>query len=145
MPLIGADDSHDNPASNINSAFTRYVQKELLPGELLLKLVGTPEDMLKSNFQIMWEKGSKEDLTRIMEVKGMSKAEQKAVHENDLTKLNEATAKRKSRKEKDSIISGASGGSSANVGAIASEQASKATAYWKLKMSQASKYLSKKK
>ena len=82
----------------------------------------------------------------------MSTAEQKAVLNDDMVKLAEARMMRRKKEEKELKRVGQGGNLGAtntldnvtsNTSKVASE-ALKATAYWKLKMTQASKYLRKK-
>ena len=42
---------------------------------MLLKLVGTPADMLVERFKIMWPDGDEDDLATVAALKGMKRAE----------------------------------------------------------------------
>lgn len=61
--------------------YTKVVQKQFGKIETLLKLVGTPIDLLIDNFRVQWVGGTALDLQIVMSVKGMKRTEQAAVLE----------------------------------------------------------------
>ena len=64
-------------ASTIAPAmYTKLVQKQFGKIETLLKLVGTPTDLLIENFKVQWVGGSALDFQVVMSLKGMKRPEQ---------------------------------------------------------------------
>jgi hypothetical protein len=61
--------------------YVKVVQKQFGKIETLLKLVGTPLDLLIDNFKVQWVGGTALDLQVVMSVKGMKRIEQAAVLE----------------------------------------------------------------
>jgi hypothetical protein len=58
--------------------YTKMVQKHFGRIETLLKLVGTPIDLLIENFRVQWASGSALELQIVMSLKGMKRNEQAA-------------------------------------------------------------------
>lgn len=56
--------------------YTKLVQKQFGKIETLLKLVGTPTDLLIDNFKVQWVGGSALDFQVVMSLKGMKRPEQ---------------------------------------------------------------------
>ena len=56
--------------------YTKMVQKQFGKIEMLLKLVGTPNELLIDNFKVQWLNGNPHDLQVIMNLKGMKRNEQ---------------------------------------------------------------------
>lgn len=56
--------------------YTKLVQKQFGKIETLLKLVGTPNDLLIDNFKVQWVGGSALDFQVVMSLKGMKRPEQ---------------------------------------------------------------------
>jgi hypothetical protein len=64
-------------ASTIAPAmYTKLVQKQFGKIETLLKLVGTPNDLLIENFKVQWVGGSALDFQVVMSLKGLKRPEQ---------------------------------------------------------------------
>lgn len=61
--------------------YTKMVQKQFGKIETLLKLVGTPIDLLIDNFRVQWANGSALDLQVVMSLKGLKRADQAAMLE----------------------------------------------------------------
>lgn len=61
--------------------YTKMVQKQFKRIETLLKLTGTPADMLIDVFKVQWVGGSALDLQTVMSLKGMKRQEQAAMLE----------------------------------------------------------------
>ena len=61
--------------------YTKMVQKQFKRIETLLKLTGTPADMLIDVFKVQWVGGSALDLQTVMYLKGMKRQEQAAMLE----------------------------------------------------------------
>jgi hypothetical protein len=72
--------------------YTKMVQKQFKGIETLLKLTGTPVDLLIDVFRDQWAGGSALDLQTVMSLKGMKRAEQAAMLEK--FGLDPATARR---------------------------------------------------
>ncbi|CAM9504315.1 unnamed protein product, partial [Phaeothamnion confervicola] len=91
MPTLGA--GHDEAggaaaggsvaaaAVMVPVSYTKYVTKQMSKIEMVLKLVGTPENMLVERFRIMWPDGGAGDLQAVMALKGTRKAEQQTIME----------------------------------------------------------------
>lgn len=56
--------------------YTKVVQKQFGRIETLLKLVGTPNELLIDNFKVQWANGTSSDLVLVMNLKGIKRNEQ---------------------------------------------------------------------
>lgn len=63
-------------ASIAPAMYTKTVQKQFGRMETILKLVGTPNDLLIDNFKVQWPGGTSADLTVVMNLKGMKRTDQ---------------------------------------------------------------------
>lgn len=63
-------------ASIAPAMYTKTIQKQFGRMETILKLVGTPNDLLVENFKVQWPGGQLQDLTVILNLKGMKRPEQ---------------------------------------------------------------------
>jgi hypothetical protein len=61
--------------------YTKMVQKQFKKIETLLKMIGTPVDLLIDVFKDQWVGGSALDLQTVMSLKGMKRPEQAAMLE----------------------------------------------------------------
>lgn len=61
--------------------YTKMIQKQFTRIEILLKLVGTPADLLIDVFSVQWPGGSALDLQTVMSLKGMNRRDQAAILE----------------------------------------------------------------
>ena len=61
--------------------YTKMIQKQFNRIETLLKLVGTPADLLIDVFKVQWPSGSALDLQTVMSLKGMKRTDQAAILE----------------------------------------------------------------
>ncbi|TDH67125.1 hypothetical protein CCR75_005336 [Bremia lactucae] len=80
LPVLSQDGNHISSVSTttITSRYTKFVTNEMATVENVLKLIGTPNDMLVESFKIMLPDGTAEDFQGIMVVKGLRKCEQSA-------------------------------------------------------------------
>ncbi|GLE06751.1 hypothetical protein PINS_up016267 [Pythium insidiosum] len=83
LPVIGQDShpsssSSSSPPPVIPARYTKFVTQEFSKVESVLKLIGTPNEMLVESFKIMWPDGNAEDFQNIMNVKGIKKSDQGA-------------------------------------------------------------------
>jgi hypothetical protein len=90
LPLIVEGGIENTTTSSSNSTnttstsmipaarYTKFVTQEMAKVESVLKLVGTPNEMLVESFKIMWPEGTSEDFQNIMSMKGLKKSEQGA-------------------------------------------------------------------
>ncbi|ETM39889.1 hypothetical protein L914_13980 [Phytophthora nicotianae] len=82
LPVLNNDgfqsSSASSSAATIPSRYTKFVTNEMATVENVLKLIGTPNEMLVESFKIMWPEGTAEDFQNIMAVKGLKKSEQAA-------------------------------------------------------------------
>mmetsp|Transcript_6722 Transcript_6722/g.8843 ORF Transcript_6722/g.8843 Transcript_6722/m.8843 type:complete len:874 (+) Transcript_6722:83-2704(+) len=62
-------------------SYTKFVTRQLSRIEVLVKLVGTPAELLVERFRIMWPDGTPEELQAIMSLKGLKKNEQQVIFE----------------------------------------------------------------
>jgi vacuolar protein sorting-associated protein 53 len=76
--------------------YTKTIQKQFGRMETILKLVGTPLDLLIDNFKVQWPGGTTADFTVVMTLKGMKRPEQASMLEkfgfDPATALKGATA-----------------------------------------------------
>jgi hypothetical protein len=76
--------------------YTKTIQKQFGRMETILKLVGTPLDLLIDNFKVQWPSGTSADLVIVMNLKGMKRPEQATMLEkfgyDPVTALKGATA-----------------------------------------------------
>lgn len=61
--------------------YTKMVQKQFGRMETILKLVGTPLELLIDNFKVQWPGGTSSDFAIVMSLKGMKRPEQAAMLE----------------------------------------------------------------
>uniref|UniRef100_A0A7S4J134 Vps53 N-terminal domain-containing protein n=1 Tax=Odontella aurita TaxID=265563 RepID=A0A7S4J134_9STRA len=81
-PHRGRGTDHSSAGSTIPPAmYTKMVTRQFTRIEILLKVVGTPPDLLIDVFKAHWEGGSALDLQTVMNLKGMRRAEQAAMLE----------------------------------------------------------------
>ncbi|KAG3039670.1 hypothetical protein PC119_g1963 [Phytophthora cactorum] len=82
LPVLNNDgfqsSSSSTSTATIPSRYTKFVSNEMATVENVLKLIGTPNEMLVESFKIMWPEGTAEDFQNIMAVKGLKKSEQAA-------------------------------------------------------------------
>jgi hypothetical protein len=58
--------------------YMKLVASKIAHIEVILKLIGTPEDMLLERFKIMWADGTPSDLQAVMTLQGIKKQDQQA-------------------------------------------------------------------
>jgi hypothetical protein len=81
-----------NKTTPATGMFAKLVNAKCTYIEMVLKLVGTPDDMLLDRFKIMWPDGSATDLQMIMNLKGTKRPDQQAILEMlGLSKNNSST------------------------------------------------------
>ncbi|TFJ84963.1 hypothetical protein NSK_003991 [Nannochloropsis salina CCMP1776] len=83
LPIIGLPSTMDDAAPGVSTsappAYVKYVAKQFAKIETILKLIGTPVEVLGERYQIMNPEGGAQDLLSIMSLKGMTKKEQQQV------------------------------------------------------------------
>ncbi len=62
--------------------YTKMVTKQFQRIEILLKLVGTPDDLLLDVFKVQWQGGTAVDLQTVLTLKGMKRNDQISMLEN---------------------------------------------------------------
>jgi hypothetical protein len=67
-------DSQDR--SVVPPMYMKLITSKIAQIEIILKLIGTPEEMLLERFKIMWPDGTPSDLQTIMNLQGMKKQDQ---------------------------------------------------------------------
>jgi DNA polymerase I-like protein with 3'-5' exonuclease and polymerase domains len=67
--------------SSASAMYSKLVAKEVAPAEHLLKLVQTPEELLEETVAEMDRTGVKIDLGKILELKGLKKADTERIIE----------------------------------------------------------------
>lgn len=78
LPILGVGKSATTIAPAI---YTKLVQKQFGHIETILKLVGTPNELLIENFKVQCSQGTAADLQTVMSLKGMKRNEQVAMLE----------------------------------------------------------------
>lgn len=63
------------PDQKPSNTYAKYVSGQFAKIEMVLKLVGTPTEMLVERFKIMWPDGTRNDLTSVCNLKGLKKAD----------------------------------------------------------------------
>ncbi|CCI49679.1 unnamed protein product [Albugo candida] len=76
LPILVSDTSTASGSIDVPARFTKFVTQEFGKIEAVLKLIGTPNEMLIESFKIMWPDGTPEDLQAIMNIKGFRKQDQ---------------------------------------------------------------------
>ncbi|CAI5729954.1 unnamed protein product [Hyaloperonospora brassicae] len=78
LPVLSSDAYSPSLKSTatVSSRYTKFVINEIAKVESVLKLIGTPREMLVESFKIMWPDGTAEDFRSIMNMKGLKKSEQ---------------------------------------------------------------------
>jgi hypothetical protein len=64
-----------------STMYTKLVSAKIAHIEMILKLVGTPEDLLLERFRIMWPEGQPSDLQMLMSLKSTRKNDQQVILE----------------------------------------------------------------
>jgi hypothetical protein len=77
LPTLSPETSINKTAPG-TGMYAKFVNTKITYIEMILKLVGTPEDMLLDRFKIMWPDGQPKDLQLIMSLKGTKRADQQA-------------------------------------------------------------------
>jgi ribosomal protein S11 len=80
LPTLSPETSINKTAPG-TGMYAKFVNSKITYIEMILKLVGTPEDMLLDRFKIMWPDGQPKDLQLIMSLKGTKRADQQAILE----------------------------------------------------------------
>ena len=65
-------------SSTIPAMYMKLVTSQTAHIEMILKLVGTPSEMLLERFTLMWPEGTAADLQSIMSLQGLRKQEQQS-------------------------------------------------------------------
>ena len=81
IALPGSHNKKAPGASIAPAMYTKMVQKQFGRMETILKLVGTPNDMLIDNFKVQWPGGMTSDMQVVMNLKGMKRTEQASMLE----------------------------------------------------------------
>jgi hypothetical protein len=66
----------DEPPSPPPPVYAKYIQREMPRVEMLLKIIGSPRERFGDTIKALWPEASLADLTRVMDLKGLSKKEQ---------------------------------------------------------------------
>ena len=77
----GASPSKKVVSTIAPALYTKMIERQFKKIETLLKLVGTPADLLIDVFKVQWVGGSALDLQSVMSLKGMKRNEQAAILE----------------------------------------------------------------
>lgn len=78
LPNLGLESNNFKP---ISSVYTKLINSKISHIEMILKLVGTPEEMLLERFRIMWPEGQSADLQMLMALKGTKRNDQQVILE----------------------------------------------------------------
>lgn len=74
--LPGKANVSSGGASIAPAIYTKTIQRNFGKMEMILKLVGTPNNLLCDNFKVQWQGGTVADIQLIMNLKGMKRPEQ---------------------------------------------------------------------
>lgn len=77
----GSSTSPGKSSAIAPAIYTKMVSNQFKRIEILLKLVGTPSDLLIDNFKVQWQGGSAMDLQTIMNLKGIKRNDQATLFE----------------------------------------------------------------
>jgi uncharacterized protein YdcH (DUF465 family) len=81
LPVLHTSEPASSSAASsplIPARYSKFVGNEMAKVESVLKLLGTPNEMLVESFKIMWPDGNADDFQSIMNMKGLKKSEQQA-------------------------------------------------------------------
>ncbi len=81
LQQLSADGTSSRTGPPPSSMYVKFVTAKVLHIEMVLKLVGTPEDVLLERFRIMWPDGAATDLQLLMALKGTKKPDQQVILE----------------------------------------------------------------
>ncbi|KAF0695311.1 Aste57867_13870 [Aphanomyces stellatus] len=76
LPVMGKEAEVGASASMVPARYTKFVTNEMAHVEAVLKLIGTPNEMLVESFKIMWPDGTSENFQSILSMKGLKRQEQ---------------------------------------------------------------------
>jgi len=84
MQHLGIDASNSANSSRlpVPPMYLKLITSRAAHIEMILKLLGTPEEMLVDRFKAVWPEGSPNDLLTLMSIKGMKKPEQQTLLES---------------------------------------------------------------
>ncbi|OQR95008.1 vacuolar protein sorting-associated protein 53 [Achlya hypogyna] len=74
LPAMGREG--EVAAPTVSGRYAKFVTNEMAHAEAVLKLIGTPQEMLIESFKIMWPEGTAADFQTILNMKGIKKADQ---------------------------------------------------------------------
>lgn len=77
----GSNNSTTTAAKPTSPMYLKLVNAKISHIEIVLKLVGTPEEMLLERFRIMWPDGQPSDLQLLMSLKGTKRNDQQVILE----------------------------------------------------------------
>jgi hypothetical protein len=106
------------------TTYLKLVNNKIAHIEMILKLVGTPEDMLLERFRIMWPDGQPSDLQLLMSLKGTKRNDQQVI----LEMLGLSAAGKMLNKTAHTIFAAGASASSAAAGHAATASAAPAEA-----------------
>jgi hypothetical protein len=89
LPSMEAEGGGGAAGAKASPAYVKLVNSKAAHVEMILKLIGTPEDMLLERFKIMWPHGQSADLQMVMTLKGTKRSEQQVLL--DMLGLNAAS------------------------------------------------------
>ncbi|OQS02626.1 vacuolar protein sorting-associated protein 53, partial [Thraustotheca clavata] len=74
LPAMGREG--ETQAASVPARYSKFVTTEMTHAEAVLKLIGTPTEMIIESFKIMWPEGTAADFQAILNMKGLKKADQ---------------------------------------------------------------------
>jgi len=81
--MDGAGGAHEGggaePPAPPPAVYAKYVQREMPRVEMLLKIIASPKERFGDTIKALWPEASAADLTRVMELKGMSPKERSEI------------------------------------------------------------------
>ena len=73
---LPAESQQGPERSAVPPMYLKFITSKVTHIEVILKLIGTPEDMLLERFKIMWTEGGAADLQAVLSLQGVKKQEQ---------------------------------------------------------------------
>jgi vacuolar protein sorting-associated protein 53 len=81
LPNLHSSESSATINKSTSPVYVKLITAKTTHIEVILKLIGTPDDMLLERFRVMWPDGSPADLQLLMALKGTKRADQQALLE----------------------------------------------------------------
>jgi hypothetical protein len=81
LPNLQSGETSTTINKSTSPVYVKLINAKATHVEVILKLVGTPDDMLLERFRVMWPDGQPADLQLLMALKGTKRADQQVLLE----------------------------------------------------------------